>query len=292
MKKAFLFAFAVCLLAACTGKETASVDALSSAPRFYASIENSTKTFLDGLKVCWNADDAIGVFNKDTFQSFYEFDGEEGDTSGSFKAESTGSEGNSLPYVYAVFPYSTYNYVEEGAIMAYLWEEQYLAEGSFDPYANVMVAASNDENLSFKNATGILKVRLYGDPSVPVNKVQLNGNNGEIISGDAAITITPDSEPIIEPSDSGFEYCYIENYNEATDALDPFYLGESESKPLDLYFLLYPTTFEKGITISVYARDGKKFTIIYYSSRIRVASSALRHTKSLSPRLLRRARHP
>ena len=264
MKKSVFFVFAICLLAACSQKETASDKAVSSSPAIYASIESSTtRTFIDDqLNVCWNAKDWIVVFNKDTYGARYIFDGNDGDTSGSFTIDPSdeGETNNDpLPYVYAAYPYQASASAEDGRILIYLWDEQEFTEGSFDPLVNIMVAASEDETLTFKNAVGILKLRLYGDPEVPIESVTIQGNGWEIISGDALVYIAPGEDPVIEPSRDGNYSCYIDSYS------SPFYLGKSASEPLDLYFLLYPTDFEYGITITVESSDGQTFT---YTNRM------------------------
>ena len=268
MKKSVFFVFALCLLAACSQKEIASDKAVSSSPAIYASIENSTtRTFIDDqLNVCWNAEDWIVVFNKDTYGACYIFDGNDGDTSGSFTI-SPSDEGETndepLPYVYAAYPYDYYDYVEDGAILAWLCPEQEFTEGSFDPYTNVMVAASEDETLAFKNAVGILKVRLYGDSEVAIKSVTIQGNNGEFISGDAFIAIAPGEEPEIEIAEDDYVYDYcsiLGEYDWYSGTFGTFNIGGSESEPVDLYFLVYPTKFEDGITITVEPSKGQAFT--------------------------------
>ena len=113
---------------------------------FYASMEAqttpntpgspNTKVYADeNMQVLWNENDKISVFNKTTYNYQYLFTGEDGDNYGSFEEiPVTGLiSGNNLTNIYAVYPYSKSNKVNNAgtAITMTLPAEQTYKEHSF-----------------------------------------------------------------------------------------------------------------------------------------------------------------
>ena len=253
MKKIVLFAFAACILAACTPKEFSGSESLPTPKVFTAGIE-STRTFVDNYNVCWSADDAISIFDKNTGNAKYAYAGTEGETKGDFVLSGSTTAGSDLPYVYAVYPYDANNSIDaNGNISVTIPNEQEYVPDSFAEEANIMVAVSEDESLLFKNVCGYLNLRLYGDEAAQVYFVALSGNNSEVVAGKGTVSASVDGNPT-------FSFGSVSNY--ATYVYDDngaIVLGTSSSKPVDLWFALPPTKFTKGISVYVYTMDGREF---------------------------------
>ena len=112
----------------------------SSATEFYATIDEQsyadTKVYADDqLRVLWNEDDRITIFNKNTYNQQYRFSGEDGDNAGGFKKIECDDEfitSNPLEHIYAVYPYRESNRVSnDGVLTASIPSEQNYKEASF-----------------------------------------------------------------------------------------------------------------------------------------------------------------
>jgi hypothetical protein len=137
----------------------------------------------------WNAGDQITIFDSNTLNQQYQFDGETGDNGGTFsKVSNSFGTGNDLNCHYAVYPYNKdIKITETGVITATLPAEQSYAENSFGLGANTMVAVTKDVDdtfLKFRNVGGYLKLQLYGE-NVTVKSITLTGNNNEKLAGKA-----------------------------------------------------------------------------------------------------------
>ena len=271
MKKLVLFAFAACLFAACAKEvptvveypstDSTSPAATSPAPVFYASVESGTRTFVDGLDVCWAAGDEISIFNRNSFNSEYVYAGEPGATSGAFNPVAVDSTDTEVPYVYAAYPYNKYSEIyEDFSLSLWFYPQQKYVPGTFDPASAVMVAASENENLKFRNACGFLKVRLWGDASAPVSMVYIQGNNGEIISGYRVVTVSPGEAPVSEPDTQYNTYEYVA----VVDDSGSLYLGETAEDAVEFWLAIPPVSFTEGITL--YVEDAKGGQFIFSTS--------------------------
>lgn len=262
MKKNSLIisALAIIGIAACTaikeeiiGKEEITV--------FYASIETPTETedtkvYADNtLHVLWNADDRISIFNKYTVNQEYQFTGEDGDKSGSFKKVPnddfvTGSE---LSYVYAVYPHAESSKISnDGVLTLTLPAEQAYKDASFGLGANTMVSVTANNNLQFKNAGGYISFKLYGD-NVKVSSISLKGNNGEKLAGKATVTMASGGTPSVAMLGAATETVTLTCANPVT-------LGTSKETASDFWLVLPPTTLSNGFTVTLTDPDGKTFT--------------------------------
>ena len=260
MKKSVVLLAAVCLVAACTSRETPEV---LPSKVFQASIEPATKTYTEGKKVYWYSGDPISVFdrgNAATDNVKYTFAGQTGTTRGPLTSNAAATSSGSLKYTYGIYPYLDDNLVlSEGKSIAYIFPEQDYELDSFGDMANAMVAVSADnQTLEFKNVAGYLKLRLYGDASTAISAVQVTSNNGEYITGDVLVEMLPGEAPVVS--------AYPDNSYASDKALVSLptspetILNPSESSPLDVWFALTPGTVASGITVSVLGADGRVFS--------------------------------
>ena len=262
IRKLFSLAALTFLLASCTNAID-NVDNLqqqTKQPVFYATIEGSdaaTKVYADEqLRVLWNADDRISLFNKTSGNQQYQFQGEDGDNAGEFTAvpDNGNVNGNALAHIYALYPHnSTTEISNDGIITATLPAKQTYKTNSFGIGANTMVSVTDDTQLRFKNVGGYLSFKFFGD-CVPVISITLKGNNGEKLAGKASITMSVGGTPTVVMQ------------QEATESITltcetPVMISSSPDYPTEFCFVLPPTTFNQGFTVTVTDALGGTFTI-------------------------------
>ena len=224
---------------------------------FTTSFEGSeSRTYLDGKLSYWTEDDCISLFDGNTQNLQYKFDGKTGDNSGTFSIVGKPSDtGNLLTANYAIYPYDKEMKIStEGVITATLPAKQSYVPNSYGLGANTMVAvtqAIDDTFLTFKNVGGYIKLQLYGN-NVTVKSITLKGNNNEKIAGKAAITPIYDQDPTIDMTDDATGSITL-------DCGKGIKLGSTAETATAFWMVLPPTIFEKGITVTVYDVTGKMF---------------------------------
>lgn len=226
---------------------------------FTASFEQSeTRTYVEnGNLLRWNEGDQISIFEGNTLNRKYQFDGETGDNAGTFSIVSKPfGTGNDLNCHYAVYPYSSgVKITESGVITATLPAEQSYTENSFGLGANTMVAVTenlDDTFLKFKNVGGYLKLQLYGD-NITVKSITLTGNNNEKLAGKATITPAYGQNPTVVMKDDA-------TTNITLDCGEGVKIGSTKENATAFWIVVPPTTFEEGLTITVTEIDGDSFT--------------------------------
>ena len=258
MKDLSIYCLAVILIAAGCSKydETQIPEATEDcSPVFSVGLENEmTRTFLDeDAEMFWSAEDHISVFYPNFFNRKYRFDGETGDKEGTFSAVASDQKNQAcnISVNYAVYPYSKdVSVSDEGLISVTLPSEQTYVPGSFGPEANTMVAVTEDRDdyfLPFKNLCGYLKIKLYGN--VEVKSLKLEGNAGELISGSAMVTAEYGNTPdMTMGEDAGTSITLICD--------NQIRLGSTPNELTEFWFVVPPTDFEKGFTISLSSSEG------------------------------------
>lgn len=223
---------------------------------FYASIEEtSTKVYVDNnLRVLWNADDRVSIFNKYTYNQEYRFTGEEGDNAGSFK-KVPGEDfvtGNALDLVYSVYPYQSSTKISnDGVLTVVLPAEQVYRENSFGLKANTMVSVTEDNQLLFKNLCGYLAIKLYGEDKA-ITAISIKGNNEEPLAGQATVNASVEDVPTLSFAASATR--------EITLCFDtPVTLGTTAETATVFWLVVPPTTFDEGITLRVTDEKGGLF---------------------------------
>ena len=218
---------------------------------FYATVEgpvnadSPTKVFADqDMRVLWNADDRISIFDKMCYNQEYAFLGQTGDNAGEFSPVDGNPDGNSLPYVYAVYPYRTGTGIDgNGQISMTLPDTQAYLENSFGLGANTMVSVTEDDLLRFKNTCGFLSFKLYGN-NVSVRSITLKGNNHEKLAGPAVVTMALNGTPTVTMQDGAKESVTLSCSN-------PVALESSAEKYTEFWFVIPPTDFTKGLTVTI-----------------------------------------
>ena len=248
--------FLLCILAAlvvsCAKDQQEVIQIITDAPVFYAAIEEAgnpvTRVFADSqLRVLWNADDRVSIFNKKTYNQQYRFDGQDGDNSGAFKVVPNDDSvtSNSLDYVYSVYPYNeNTNISNDGEITVCLPTEQSYRENSFGLGANTMIAITQGDELMFKNLCGYFAIKLYGD-NISVSSITLKGNNNEPLAGKATVVAQNNAAPSVQmdPAEATKEL--------TLSCATPVTLGTSAETATTFWFVVPPTSFTNGFTLTV-----------------------------------------
>ena len=260
MKNGFFLLSLVCLCAAsCSVRELdIKAPATYGDDVFYATLESQesdTKVYLDeNIKILWDAEDQISIFNKTNRNQQFEFTGETGDNAGNFRKVSspTGPE-EALSFICAVYPYLNDTKVnKEGVLTLTLPAEQTYREGSFGPGANTMVSVTENNLLKFKNVCGFLVLKFYGE-GVAVKSVKLEGNNGELLSGKAKMTPALGAVPSITMEKAGAGTSITLNCE------TPVELGAKKEDAIQFWMVVPPTNFSKGFKLTVTDSEGDVF---------------------------------
>jgi hypothetical protein len=253
MKNLVPFIFLLAFLVSGCSQEEALKDGLSASNgRIFTTSfgQNESRTFVkDGYLSRWTANDRISLFDSNTQNLEYKFDGKADDDRGTFslvnKPEGTGG---SLATNYAVYPYSEdVKITTDGVITTILPSEQHYANNSFGLGDNTMLAVTQDTHdtfLNFKNVGGCLKLQLYGN-DVTVKSITLKGNNSEKLAGKATITAAYDKTPMVSIADDATTTITLDCGEEGVE------IGTTIDKATAFWMVLPPITFEKGITITI-----------------------------------------
>ena len=257
MKKGFFLQSLVCLLAvSCSVHEMDTKDVASYGDDvFYASLESSdTRVYLDeDIKILWDKDDLISIFNLTTQNQQYKFDGKTGQNAGTFSqvTEPVGPE-EPFPFICAVYPYQNSTIInKEGILTLTLPEEQVYREGSFGPGANTMVSSTQDHLLKFKNLGGFLVLKLYGR-GVSVSSVSIEGHKNEPLSGKATLKPEPGVTPTITMDPTAGKTITL-------NCETPVELGATKDDPTLFWMVVPPTSFTEGFKLTVTDSHGRVF---------------------------------
>ena len=255
MKRFLLFAVAVLAFVGCNNAfEDEHYARLEQnvLPTLTAGFEDATRTYVEqDTYLRWHADDRLTIFYGNTLNHQYKFLGKSGATGGEFEPVKSGNlgTGNSFDHIYAVYPYDANVSLDdiEKSMSLSLPAEQRYSEDSFGRGANTMVAVTEnleDTFLAFKNACGYLKVKLYSNVATVVKSITISGNNGEKIAGAATVTMAYGETPQLSMATGSVGSITL-------DCGSGVMLSTDAENPTEFWFVVPPTEFSKGVTISV-----------------------------------------
>lgn len=229
----------------------------STQERIYATFEQpDTRTYIDTEhKIHWHESDEISLFRGLDINTRYVFDGHTGDREGSFiLADIDIIGGIELERSYAIYPYNRYTTISTQERVTYtLPKSQAYADGTFSCGANLMMATcatADDVNFSFKNCCGYLRLQLYGSETT-IRSIELRGNNNESLAGDATLMVSDDGVPVV----------IMDVASTATLSMDcgeGITLSNSAAAPTEFWFVVPPTLFNDGFTITLTDDGGRK----------------------------------
>lgn len=271
MALAAVLAFVSCV------EEISSPEMVSS--ELYAQIEHEdqTRTMMDeNNNIRWSEGDQILAFMKTSLGLKYQIKDEYiGKTSGYFSQVTPGSSndlGAGMEWNHNVvyYPYSSTVECEKSgsaySLSVVLPSEQIYAEESFGNGTFPMVAVSESNNITFRNACGGLKLQLKG--TVAIASIKVEGRTGEKLSGKATVTAyTEGTVPAI---------------NMASDASTSVILNcgsgvlLNEETATEFIISLPPVTFTKGFTVTITDTAGGTQTIETSKENVVLRSSLLK----------------
>lgn len=227
-----------------------------------AKIEQAevTKTTLsESNNVLWSEYDQIVAFMKSSYGQKYQIQPSfAGQTSADFSRTSSEdfSAGVEWDHNVAYYPYSEsiecVKYANCYILNVLLPSVQTYVENSFENGAFPMVAISEDNNITFKNVFGGIKIPLKG--TLNVKSIKIEGNNNEKLSGAATVTAYMDGTiPVLTMATSSKTSMTL-NCGDAGVTL-------SESAATEFIIALPPTVFSNGFTITISDSDDKTYTV-------------------------------
>ena len=226
---------------------------------FYASFDKGsnpdTRVYVDeNVKLLWNKDDHISIFNHKDANDEYRFTGETGDNGGSFKlVKDFSEEGVSIDHIFAVYPYSRSTSYDtmDGTLSITFPKEQFYAVNSFGQGANAMVSATDDNMLKFRNLGGYLVLKFYGG-DISVASVTLEGNKGEPLSGAATVSMEVGGNPAVSMAKDAVSSLTL-------TCETPVTLGTTKDQAVAFWMVVPPTDFTGGFTLKVVDSEGGVF---------------------------------
>lgn len=262
MKKNILSALAIC--AALLGCQKNEIhETRPSGVELHATIEDdaSTKTVMDeNNNIRWSEGDQIIAFMKSSYGHKYKLISSfVGKTYADFEpATSAGgnlSAGTKWNHNVVYYPYSAdVEAIKSGdnyTLSVVLPSEQTYAAESFGNGSMTMVAVSENNNITFKNVLGGIKLQLRGTQKV--KSIKLEGKNNEKLSGTATVTAyTDETKPAITMA-SGASTSLALNCGSGVQL--------NESKATEFIIALPPVLFSKGFIVTVTDTESKTYTV-------------------------------
>ena len=255
-------------VAACTNDVTEDI-AVAVPETLTVSFEENSRVQLQNDKTVWTAGDQVSVFYRSNANQKWEFQGETGDTYGTLKRVSSGNSPTiGFDKVVVVYPYTYNNLIEAltGNIQSYLPATQNYAQDSYGIGSSIMISSSRTNNIYMKNVCGWLKLQLTGNEVVKY--IKLKGNNGEQVAGtlfinsdDATCMLATEMNGAYGDGSGDLDGTLIEPNDIFTEVnLDCGDGVALSAEPTTFYIALPPQTFEKGVTVEIFAKDGTNMT--------------------------------
>ena len=259
----FIFTFCATVIAFSACNKTETSIRTAGQDTLYAQIEQeaATKTYMDASNnIRWSENDQIAGFMKSSLGLKYQIlPSSVGKTWASFENVS-GSNGNinagtEWDHNVVYYPYSDAVEAEKSGsnytLDVVLPSEQTYAPESFGEGSMAMVAVSEDNNITFRNILGGMKLQLKGTQIV--TSITLQGKNNEKLSGAATVTAYPDEiKPAITMA-SGASTSVTLNCGSGVQL--------NESTATEFIIALPPVLFSKGFTVTVTDSDSKTYTV-------------------------------
>ena len=262
MKKSLFVVWVAALMgAACQIEIVEPAESGASYDVLSAQIEQDeeTKTTLDeSNNVLWSENDQIIAFMKTSYGHKYQIQPSfVGKTYANFSKISSASgddlsAGMEWDHIVAYYPYSESIECEKSngnyALDVVLPAEQTYEENSFGNGTFPMVAVSQDNNITFKNVCGGVKLQFKGTQKV--KSITLQSKNDEKVSGAAKITAYTDgTKPTIE-------------MDPAASATVTLNCGEgvllNETTVTEFIIALPPVVFTEGFEVTIIGANGEE----------------------------------
>ena len=216
--------------------------------------DSETKNVIDdnSAEITWTSGDAINVFFGSSLNSKFvtSQEGEIAQFKGSIDVVLGGGEGlNDDTYLWGVYPYNAQNKCDGSSVTLSLPATQTAAENTFAKGLFPQIAKSKNFYMSFYNLCGGFR---FSVSSPDIKTVTLSGNNNELVAG--KVKVGMETVPVVEEMISGETKLTMH-------APDGGYF-----KPgVHYYFVIFPTRFESGLTLTYY-KDETHASYVYTKS--------------------------
>ena len=257
MKKSLIYIVALTLIAACDKAETPVPSQDTDILIAQIEQETATKTYMDASNnIRWSEGDQIVGFMKSSLGLKYRIlSSSVGKTSAFFEKVSGGNDYVGAGTEWDHYPYSDAVEAEKSgnnyALNIVLPSEQTYASESFGNASMAMVAVSEDNDITFRNVLGGMKLQLRGTQKV--KSIKLEGKNNEKLSGAATVTAyTDDTKPAITMA-SGASTSVTLNCGSGVQL--------NESRAMEFIISLPPVLFSKGFTVTVTDDASNTYTV-------------------------------
>ena len=261
MKKSFIYIAVLTLIAACNKVESPVPSQDSDIITAQIEQETATRTYMDAQNnIRWSEGDQVVAFMKSSYGHKYQLISSfAGKTYADFSLVSSGSgnlsAGTEWDHNIVYYPYSATIEAEKSgknyALNVVLPSEQTYAAESFGNGSMAMVAVSKDNNITFCNVLGGMKLQLRGTQKV--KSITLQGKNNEKLSGAATVTAYADeNKPAITMASNASKSVTL-NCGSGVQL--------SESAATEFIIALPPVLFSSGFTVTVTDADSKAYTI-------------------------------
>lgn len=257
MRRVVFIIFAIIALVACSQSEVEIVgsvecDNTSSNLTLNVGFEVAdTRIHIDEVgKSVWDTSDLVSVFyNSDENQQWI-FQGVTGDRVGTIAPMGPVKVPTIDGNIVVLYPYNDcYVYNSDNTIKSVVGSEQQYAVASYGANGNIMVAQSQNSNLTLKNVYGWIKISLTGDTQA-VKSIKLMGNNNEQLAG----------EVVINAEDATAEFTHTDNPIRSLTLSSKAGVRLHVDSPTSFYIGVMPQRFANGITIEIENILGQKMT--------------------------------
>ena len=222
----------------------------------YASVEydQEVRNIIDNasFKTTWLAGDAINVFFGASESSRFVTNesGEVAQFKGSIDVVTGGGEGlTDETSLWGIYPYDSRNTCDGSYVTLTLPSNQKAAENTYANGLSPQIARSRNFYMTFYNLCSCIRFTVSNDD---IKSVTLSGNDNEPIAGKVRVSMdgVPEVEEVMSP-----------------ESVLTMYAPEGEFfKPgVNYYFVLFPTVFSKGLTMTYY-KEGARASYSYARS--------------------------
>ena len=207
----------------------------------------STKTYQEDCLVKWTEGDCITAFMGLRSPGQYKLAEGAGTTYGKFVKVNAPLTGPAINGNYAVYPADQDVAFEKGQLILDLPGTQTYAEGGFAPGFNPMVAVSDSKVFYFQNLCGYFVIPLYGN--VKINSLTIEGGQDEALASRAYVEWEK-GEPVIQTIHRPITQLKLE-------CKEPVVLNDNVDEPTEFWFVVPPTAFKMGLTVTIEYNDGQ-----------------------------------
>ena len=212
----------------------------------------------DKVTYKWLAGDAISVFFGDSEGSIFVTDV----TASKAKFKGTigavmggGDDLTDETSLWGVYPYDKNTTCDGSSITLTLPHEQDAAEDTFADDLFPSIARSTNFTMAFYPVCGSIRFKV-SDPEII--KVTLSGNNCEDLAGKATVSMPLGGAPVVDVVSEGQKELVMKAPDGGCFDTSKYY-----------YFVMYPTEFTKGLTITYYKEDEKASYVLNSTVKVR-----------------------